>query len=524
MTGASGGLESAVRARLVRFAKERTLQRLWDGDVSVWVDDPGTPEIVDRLGWLTVGSLMAAEIESLRRFAAEIAHAYDRVVLLGMGGSSLAPEVLWRAFGRRDGFPAFRMLDSTHPQAVRSVTAEGDPDRTLFIVASKSGTTIETDSFFRFYWEWSGRRGSHFVAITDPGTALDRLAAERGFRRTFRNPPDIGGRFSAISFFGLVPAVLMGIDIATLLARAEEMAHRCSPEISVADNPGATLGVTLAEAALAGRDKLTLLLTPHLAPFGLWAEQLVAESTGKGGQGILPVPCEPVDARVSYRDDRLFVAMSGGKRPGAAFEDRVREIEARADPLVRLALQDDFDIAGEFFRWEMATAVAGAVLRINPFDQPNVAESKRKTHDLLAAGRDSEPPAPVRRDAAAAFLGEVRPGDYVAVQAFLEPGDANDEKLRRVCRALRDRLEAVVTAAYGPRYLHSTGQLHKGGPSRGHFIQILDPEAEDLPIPGVSYGFARLIAAQAEGDRLALRARNRPVLCVGDADALLAVL
>jgi transaldolase/glucose-6-phosphate isomerase len=524
MTISSRELEGAVRARLVRFERERTLQRLWDGNPTVWVDDPGAPEIADRLGWLTVGSLMAAEIESLRRFAAEVANDCDRVVLLGMGGSSLAPEVLWRAFGRREGFPAFRMLDSTHPQAVRHVDEEGDPERTLFLVASKSGTTIETDSFFRFFWERAGRRGTHFVAITDPGSPLDRLAADRGFRRTFRNPPDIGGRFSALSFFGLVPAVLMGIDVATLLARAEEMAHQCSPEVSVADNPGATLGVTLAEAALAGRDKLTLLLAPHIAPFGLWAEQLVAESTGKGGQGILPVPCEPIDSRVAYRDDRLFVSLSAGKRPGAAFDDRVREIEARSDPLVRLALRDDFDIAGEFFRWEMATAVAGAVLRLNPFDQPNVAESKRKTQDLLSTSRDGDPVPPLRRDEAAAFLAGVRPGDYVAVQAFLEPCDANDEQLRRVCRALRDRLEAVVTVGYGPRYLHSTGQLHKGGPPTGHFIQILDPESGDLQIPGSPFGFGRLIAAQAEGDWHALRARSRPVLRCAGFEALLAAL
>ena len=524
MTISSRELEAAVRAQLVRFEQERTMQRLWDGDVTAWVDDAGAPEVADRLGWLTVGSLMAAEIESLRRFAAEVAEAYDRVVLLGMGGSSLAPEVLWRAFGRRDGFPAFRMLDSTHPQAVRRVAEEGDIERTLFLVASKSGTTIETDSFFRFFWERAGRRGAHFVAITDQGTSLDRLAADRGFRRTFRNPPDIGGRFSALSFFGLVPAVLMGIDIATLLARAEEMAHRCSPEVSVADNPGATLGVTLAEAARAGRDKLTLLLAPHVAPFGLWAEQLVAESTGKEGKGILPVPCEPLDADVPDRDDRLFVALSVGKRPGATFDDRVREIEARSDPLVRLALRDDFDIAGEFFRWEMATAVAGAVLRLNPFDQPNVAESKRRTQELLSTRLDAEPLPPLRHGAAAAFLAGVRPGDYVAVQAFLEPCDGNDEQLRRVSRALRDRLEAVVTAGYGPRYLHSTGQLHKGGPATGHFIQILDPEAGDLQIPGSPFGFARLIAAQAEGDWLALHARSRPVLRSRGVDELLAVL
>jgi transaldolase/glucose-6-phosphate isomerase len=510
-------LESAVRARLIAFTQEHTLERLWRGDVTVWVDDPATSEITDRLGWLTVGSLMSAEVETLRRFAAEVADTFDRVVLLGMGGSSLAPEVLWRAFGPQPGRPAFRMVDSTHPAAVRAVLDEGAVERTLFLVASKSGTTVETDSLYRFFWERSGRRGSQFVAITDPATVLDRLAADRRFRRTFRNPPDIGGRFSV---FGLVPAALMGTDIATLLSRAEEMAHRCSPEVSVADNPGATLGVTLAEAALAGRDKLTLLLAPQFAPFGLWAEQLVAESTGKGGRGILPVPCEPLDARVPYRDDRLFVAMAGS-RPGTPFDDRVREIEAQFEPLVRLALHDRFDIAAEFFRWEMATAVAGAVLRVNPFDQPNVAESKSRTKEVLGSQVAIAPPASLSRDEVTAFLGAVRPGDYVAVQAYLEPCDHNDERLRRLCGALRERLGAVVTSGYGPRYLHSTGQLHKGGPPRGHFIQLVEPHAADLAIPGVSYGFATLIAAQAEGDLLALRARGRPVLRSGDPAELL---
>jgi glucose-6-phosphate isomerase len=516
-------LESAVRDRLLAFTREHTLERLWRGDVTVWVDDPDAPEIADRLGWLTIGSLMAAEVESLRRFAAQAAQAFDRVVLLGMGGSSLAPEVLWRAFGPQDGFPAFRMLDSTHPNAVRTVLEDAPLERTLFLVASKSGTTVETDSLYRFFWERAGRRGAQFVAITDPGTALDRLAADRGFLRTFRNPPDIGGRFSALSFFGLVPAALMGLDIAVLLTRAEEMAHRCSAEVSVADNPGAMLGVALAEAARAGRDKLTMLLAPEFAPFGLWVEQLVAESTGKEGRGILPVVCEPLDASVPYRDDRFFVAMAG-RRPATMLDERVRGIEARFEPLVRLTLQDELDLAAEFFRWEMATAVAGAVLRINPFDQPNVAESKRRTRDVLVSGAAAAKPTLLRREDVAAFLGAVRPGDYVAVQAYVAPGADGDERLRRLCGALRERLGAVVTTGYGPRYLHSTGQLHKGGPPTGHFIQVVDAPATDLPIPGADHGFAALIAAQAEGDLLALRARGRPVLRAGDPADLLELL
>ena len=524
MTISRTDLESAVRARLVQLEADRVVPRLWNGDVTVWADDPATPEIADRLGWLTIGSLMAGETAKLQTFAERVHGRYDRIVLLGMGGSSLAPEVLWRTFGRRRGHAAFRMLDSTHPLAVREVLQEGELGSTLFVVASKSGTTIETDSLFRFFWDRTGERADQFVAITDPGTPLDRLAAERGFCGVFHGAPDIGGRFSALSNYGLVPAALMGLDVAGLLDRAEAMAHRCSPEVPVADNPGVQLGVVLAESARAGRDKLTLLFPPELTSLGLWIEQLVAESTGKAGQGILPVPCEPLDASVPYRGDRLFVpTLIEGKR-SAALWSRINEIDLRHEPLMSLTIKDPLDLGAEFFRWEMATAIAGAILRVNPFDQPNVAESKSRTSQLLENGAVAGKPAPLRRSAVTAFLGGVRPGDYVCVQAYVPPSPEQEQLLARVCSALRDRLEAVVTASYGPRYLHSTGQLHKGGPARGHFVQIFDVPAVDEPIPGRPYGFAQLIAAQAEGDALALSERGRPVLRVADAEQLLTLL
>jgi glucose-6-phosphate isomerase len=524
MTATAADLERAVRARLVELERSRVVQRLWDGDVTVWADDPATPEIADRLGWLTVGSLMAGKIDRLLEFAHSVQGTFDRVVLLGMGGSSLAPEVLWRSFGRQRDHAVFHMLDSTHPAAIHEVLEEGELASTLFVVASKSGTTIETDGLFRFFWEQTGERGEQFVAITDPGTALDKRASEHGFRGVFRGAPDIGGRFSALTYFGLVPAALLGIDVATLLNRAEAMANRCAPDVPVADNPGVQLGVVMAEAALAGRNKLTLLFPPELSPLGLWIEQLVAESTGKGGKGILPVACEPLDARIPYRDDRLFVATGFAASRAPALDARIRDIEGRREPIVELTLEGPADLGAEFFRWEMATAIAGAVLRVNPFDQPNVAESKARTSDLLERGVVAGAPAPLRRHAVSEFLGGVRPGDYVAVQAYSAPSEEHDRGLMRVCGGLRDRLEAVVTASYGPRYLHSTGQLHKGGPATGHFVQLFDTPASDYPIPGRAYGFSQLIAAQAEGDALALAERGRPVLRAADADQLLTLL
>jgi glucose-6-phosphate isomerase len=503
---------------------DRTLPRLWDGDVTVWAEDPHTPEIADRLGWLGVGSLMAAELDGLRRFAEEALHGTDRVVLLGMGGSSLCSEVLWSAFGPQPGHPRLQVLDSTHPAAVRRVLDEGDLGRTLFLVASKSGTTIETDSFNRLFWEETGQRGAQFVAITDPGTPLERLGIDRGFRRVFLNPPDIGGRFSALSFFGLVPAVLMGIDLAQLLERAETMANRCGPDVSAADNPGATLGVILAQAALAGRDKLTLLTPPPFGSLGVWIEQLVAESTGKDDQGVLPVTGEPFEAAIPYWKDRMFVAIGPRKSSSAAMDARVADIEARQEPLARLTISSPLDLGAEFFRWEMATAVAGAVMRINPFDQPNVAESKARTKEILAGGASLTAPDELQAPAVREFLSGVRPGDYIAVQAFAAPGEDGDRRLAAVSRGLRHAVDAVVTVGYGPRYLHSTGQLHKGGQACGHFIQIVDEPARDVEIPGRDYGFAGLMAAQADGDYLALRDRGRPVLRVTGTEDLLAVL
>ena len=356
------------------------------------------------------------------------------------------------------------------------------------------------------------------MAVTDPGTPLERLAQERGFRRTFLNPPDIGGRYSALSFFGLVPAALIGVDVALLLHRAHRMAEACAASVPSLDNPAAWLGAILGEAALAGRNKATFVLSPGIASFGLWVEQLIAESTGKEGKGILPVADEPLGAPDVYTADRVFVLMTLAGEHDAGVESRLAALEGAGHPVVHLRLDDRYDLGQEFFRWEFATAVAGAVLGINPFDQPNVAESKANTKAVLAK-RGAPSPAATAAELER-FLAGIRPGDYLALMAYLPPTAENDRRLAAIRLRLRDRLRVATTLGYGPRFLHSTGQLHKGGPPVGHFLQITEPVREDLPIPGESFTFGELEAAQAEGDLQALRGRGRPAIRIDESGLL----
>ncbi|MGH7627981.1 MAG: bifunctional transaldolase/phosoglucose isomerase [Gemmatimonadales bacterium] len=513
-----GRLGARVERRLDAFSRSAVARRIWSRDVTVWKDDPATPELRDRLGWLTVGEKMAQQAASLAAFGDEIRVSFDRVVLCGMGGSSLAPEVLWRTFGRRPGYPELSTLDSTDPRAIAAADAGGKLGRTLFIVSSKSGTTQETLSFYRHYWELTGGRGSQFVAITDPGTPLATLAAERGFRRCFLNPPNIGGRYSALSYFGLVPAALIGIDVGELLHRSHRMAEACAACVPDRENPGAWLGAVMGEAALAGRDKLTFILAPGVSGLGLWAEQLLAESTGKEGTGIIPVVGEPPGAPEVYGSDRIFVAITLADEADPDALVRLDALRAAGHPVVRLTLRDRYDVGSEFFRWEFATAVAGSVLGINPFDQPNVAESKRNTERVLG-GR----PAPSRsagRDDLDAFLSGIEPGHYLALLAYLPPTPEHRRRLDAIRVGLRDRLRVATAIGYGPRYLHSTGQLHKGGPPTGHFLQIPDPAPDDIQVPGEPFTFGELLAAQAEGDFLALEGRGRPVVRVAGLESL----
>jgi transaldolase/glucose-6-phosphate isomerase len=439
------------------------VERIWERDPTVWT---GHDE-AQWVGWLDEPLRMRERVAELTEFAGAVAKDVDDVVLLGMGGSSLAPEVLRRAFER----DRFHVLDTTHPKAIRRLADALDLDRTLFVAASKSGTTLETRSHLDFFWQRAGKRGVQFAAITDPGSELEQVARERGFRAVFSGEPTIGGRYSALSAFGLVPAVLMEVDLGTLLDRSEAMLNACRV---AEDSPGLALGLAMGRAWEEGRDKVLIRPNPH--GFGLWVEQLLAESTGKEGRGLVPAPDETADG-----PDRQ---------------------------LQEVLLDDPYDLGSEFYRWEFATAVAGAILGINPFDQPNVQEAKDRTAAILS-GSDRDRTATTAEGDVDGLLAQARPGDYVAIQAFVDP--AEEERLRPLVERARAETGCVVTFGLGPRYLHSTGQLHKGGPPIGCFLQVVDDTGAELPIPGRKFGFGRLIRAQAAGDYEALKERGRPV-------------
>jgi transaldolase/glucose-6-phosphate isomerase len=491
-------LEEAVTERLRRMDQDRVVLRMWRKDHTVWKPEPR--EITDRLGWLTVADAMHERLFELESFARQaVEDGLTHAVLMGMGGSSLAPEVLRTTFGVGAGALDLIVLDTTHPAAIAETEASLPLDQTLFLVASKSGTTVETLSHLAYFWDKVGR-GEQFVAITDPGTPLEKLGRDRGFRAVFLNPEDIGGRYSALSLFGLVPGALIGADLHRLLDGAEEMACACDSCVPIDHNPGVVLGATMGEAALAGRDKLTLVLPAKIASFGDWVEQLVAESTGKEGKGILPVVGEGLGPPDVYGTDRLFVALGD--------HDGLDALDAAGLPVVRLPHDGPVGLGREFFRFEFATASAGHVLSINPFDQPNVAEAKGATKEILEGGPAAEP----ANDDPEELLASLRPGDYVAIQAYLAPAPDLTEELRRMRLSIRDRHRVATTVGFGPRFLHSTGQLHKGGPPTGAFIQVVEERRDvDLPIPGAPYTFGALIDAQALGDLRSLRQRGRRV-------------
>ena len=491
-----GELAPQLEARLQTLEQNDVVGRLWAGDYTLWKPEPG--QIPDRLGWLTVVDEMLDQVPLLERFAAEAADdGYDTAVLLGMGGSSLAPEVLQATSGTTAGALRLEVLDTTLPASILALEQRSDPQRTLFIVASKSGTTIEPLSHLAYFFE-KIPNSRQFIAITDPGTPLADEARARQFRQLFLNRTDIGGRYSALSHFGLVPAALIGADIRGLLNRALEMLHASHACVPVHDNPGAWLGAVLGAAALAGRDKLTLVLPESIATFGYWVEQLIAESTGKEGTGILPVEGEALGSPDVYGDDRLFVALGD--------DDAVAPLEAAGHPVVRLPYSEPSQIGGEFFRWEFATAVAGYLLGIDPFDQPNVQEAKEATARILAGGAET-PETPALAD----VLSQIRPGDYIAIQAYLPKTQGTEAELQAVRHALRDRFHVATTIGYGPRFLHSTGQYHKGGRNNGIFIQVVGEDSVDVPIPGQHYTFGELSRAQALGDLQSLQAHDRRV-------------
>jgi glucose-6-phosphate isomerase len=490
---------TGLAARLEALDREQTITRIWHQDHTVWSDDPTEITEPNRLGWLTVTREMRNELNRLRRLASRArADGFENVVLMGMGGSSLAPEVLAQGAPAGAGLK-LRVLDTTVPSEILAIEHELDLSKTLFVVASKSGTTIETISQLAYFWE-RVPDGSRFIVITDPGSPLEALGKERGFRGVFLNPESIGGRYSALSFFGLVPAALVGIDLEGLLNAANSMQALCSAIGPAEENPGAWTGAVLAEAALSGRDKLTLILPDEVSGLGDWIEQLLAESTGKLGKGIIPVVHEAIGPPESYGNDRLFVAYGDW--------DGLDELEAAGHPVIRSPDINARDLGAEFFLWEFATAVAGAIMGINPFDQPDVQSAKDATTRVLERGSTE---APAASASLADVLASVQPGDYIAIQAFLPRRYGIVQALKQAQQALRDRYKVAVTVGFGPRYLHSTGQVHKGGPNTGVFLQLVDEDSVDAAIPGRDFGFRQLVHAQAQGDYEALVAAGRRV-------------
>jgi glucose-6-phosphate isomerase len=527
-----------AKSVLETLREQNSLERLREKDASLWSDDPREQELIrNRLGWMDVHTQMLDRIDELKAFVEWVReNDFQWVVLMGMGGSSLAPEVLERTFGSHAGYPELIVLDTTDPEAILRVENRIDVIHTLFIVSSKSGTTVETASLHRYFGERmqdaTGDTGtlSNFVAVTDPGTILQRQAEDEAFHQAFLNPPDIGGRYSALSMFGLVPAAAIGMDIEKLLWGANELDWEEALE----------LGARLASLALDGRDKVTFLAAEERESFGAWAEQLLAESTGKRGKGVIPVDLEPAGPPQVYGDDRVFVHLASAEQDDE-LDATLQALEAAGHPVITTRTEDAYALGREFLRWEIATAAVGAVLRINPFDEPNVQESKDNTRIVLdqymrAGELLGGEPAAVDDGIAlylegntssmlagvgdevhelfAAHVSQAEPGKYVAIMAFITPSEENDRLLMRLRKVIRDTTRAATTVGYGPRFLHSTGQLHKGGPQTGIFVQITCEDEVDIDIPGTKFGFSVLKQAEALGDLEALESRKRPVIRV----------
>ena len=563
---ALGDNRAAYEAAAERARTEDWANRLFARDVSLWTSEPRVAATISqRLGWLDAPSHFVDRIAGLEGFGdAAVEEGYETAVVAGMGGSSLAPDVLLRTFGSQDGYLALRILDSTDPANVSATLDALDPLRTLVIIASKSGTTTEPLAFLAYAWARAEKAlkavphhvyehpGAYFAAITDPGKSAEAIPHLDDFREIFLNPSDIGGRYAALTYVGLVPASLIGIDLDALLASASAMLGACR-EPDPASNPGLSLGLAMGVLAKAGRDKLTFLVDAEIVSFGAWAEQLIAESTGKHGVGIVPVDLEPLGPVQAYGPDRAFVRLSLVGAEGSQCDELADALQAAGHPVLRIEIADPIDLGAEFVRWEVATAIAGAVLGIDPFDQPNVEEAKQVTRQLLEdvgqGRRTSVEAAPVAAadgltlhgDAAlrltsgdggvvgelARHLARHRPDAYLALQAFIAPTPSRDQAVARIRTLLRDRTGRATTAGYGPRFLHSTGQLHKGGAPIGWFLQLTSDHPNDVAIPGWPYTFGQLIDAQAAGDFAAIEGHDLPILRVhlgADPDVGLAAL
>jgi transaldolase/glucose-6-phosphate isomerase len=535
-------LEKAVTATLETWRHSGNVRRLWAGDAGLWT---GSDE-AKWLGWLHIVDQQRGQIGSFASLAEDIRReGFSHAVLLGMGGSSLGPEVLAETFGRQGG-PTFLVLDSTDPAQVRTIESKIDPARTLFIVSSKSGSTLEPNVLKQYFFEIAKRAvgfdnaGSRFIAITDPGSALQKVAERDRFRRIAYGIPSIGGRYSVLSNFGLIPAAVMGLDVEKLLSSAATMVRSCGPDVPAADNPGVVLGAVLGVAGQSGRDKITIIASPDIVDFGAWLEQLLAESTGKQGKGLIPVDAEPLGSAEVYGNDRLFVYLRLSNAANAKQDDAVAALERAGHPVVRIAVTDRYHIGQEFFRWEFATAVAGSILGIDPFDQPDVEASKVKTRELTTAyERSGELPpetallsegdialftdaknskalgnAKTVRDYLAAHLARIRDGDYCALLAYVERNKQHHDALEDIRVLIRDRKRVATCVGFGPRFLHSTGQAYKGGPNTGVFLQITCDDAVDLQVPDQKYTFGVVKAAEARGDFEVLAERERRVLRV----------
>ncbi|MGI6367215.1 MAG: hypothetical protein ACOX2L_02450 [Anaerolineae bacterium] len=530
---------STVQQTLDQLTAQSAGRRIWARDGGFWSDDPGEVRgIEERLGWLDLPEAMRVDVPRLEALRVELrARKIERAVLLGMGGSSLAPEVLSEVFGVAPDGIALVVLDATDPAQIRRVQAEGPLERAVFIAASKSGTTAETRTLLEYFGQElsaivGDRWVDHVIVITDPGTPLVTEAREKGFLATYLATPEVGGRYSALSLFGLVPGALLGIDCDRLLKGAKEMAERCRATVAVSDNPGIRLGAALGALAQSGRDKLTYITSPSLASFGWWGEQLIAESTGKLGTGILPIESEPERPVAAYGQDRVFAYLRLADDANEATDALVQELVDAGQPVLVMQMDNRYALGAEFFRWEMATAVAGQILGINPFDQPNVEQAKDgarlalQTFEQTGALARVDPvvqegplalygAAPSGMDMVSclsSFLEQVRPCDYVAIMAYVDRNPAYAAQLQEIRALLGARLGSATTVGFGPRFLHSTGQLHKGGSNSGFFLQLTQTESDDLAIPGHAYSFGVLKSAQAAGDMVALVENGRRVL------------
>jgi len=539
-------LAAAVKSTIAGWQSGGKMKRLWDRDSSLWTgSDEG-----NWLGWLDIVEEQSAQQEQLQKFAKEVqARGFEHVLLLGMGGSSLCPEVLRMTFGHIPHFPVLHVLDSTDPAQVKAFEHQIDIARTLFIVSSKSGSTLEPNIFKQYFFErakqalGANKAGSHFIAITDPGSKMQQVAEGDRFLHIFFGRPSIGGRYSALSNFGMVPAAVMGLDTKKFLARAAEMVRACGAGASVEENPGATLGIILGAAANAGRDKLTIITSPAISDLGAWLEQLVAESTGKLGKGIIPVDREYLASPQTYAQDRVFAYVRLETGVDADQEEKVAALEKAGHPVVRITMADTYELGAEFFRWEIATAVAGAVIGINPFNQPDVEASKIATRTLTSEyEKTGTLPAetPVLEDSGVklftdersaaelakaapgkslagylkAHLSRIKPGDYFALLGYIQMNAEHERDLQAIRHAIRDKMRVATCLGFGPRFLHSTGQAYKGGPNTGVFLQITCDDSVQLPVPGQKYTFGVVKAAQARGDFQVLAERGRRALRV----------